>query len=826
MQADGSIIISTDIDDKNALNGLNDIENKIDRIKKSISSMQSKRDPLLEKAKEYGAALDEARAKLEELKSEQAKIDAAMSSGSPAEFIEAYAKQDIIKSQLEAQEATVKSLEKQYDTVDAKVQEYERKLASAAEELEKNRDDAGDLSKRLAQTADNGEKMAEATSRASSFLDKFGRKFKNIALSVAVFSVARKALRSFFSYIGDGLMASESFRASLASLKGSLASAFQPIFTAIAPAIRTLINWLSTAMSYIGAFLSMLFGTTLSASKKAAETLNSQKEALSGVGGAAEDAAKQLAGFDEINKLENTKSAGGGGAGGVSIPEIDFGMTETDKRAEAWAEELKVKLKPIIDDIVDFIVSGLVGLLTAKLTGSGGLGSIAAGVTLAIENINAILSGKYSSASGVGLLKSSISGALIGGGLAYMLGGSLVAGGLIGAVVMIAITEVIANWDELKGMASGFWDTVKGLFTGDEDLKSSGLQKWMKSYFNLDTFDKDSIFAKLGFFDPDVVENARKALEEPGSEAANAFTTAFQDRLSELTSIAFGSEFRKNISDGFSGAWETIKTGFEDGTLFGLQFRQNISNIFSDAWGYISGWFSIAWSNVKNVWSGVTGWFKTNIIDPVSGFFSNLGKSISGWFSLAWTNVKTTWNTVVTWFNEKIITPVKNAFKTATESISGFFSKLWESVSSAVKTAMNAVISAVESVINFLINGLNTTITGINTVIQGAGKLLGQNWSGIGKVSNVKLPRLADGAVIPANREFLAVLGDQKRGTNIEAPLSTIEQAVRNVLGDGGNTGGDIVIRFEGNLAQLGRVLNPVIEQEKRRRGTRLAGAY
>ena len=53
--------------------------------------------------------------------------------------------------------------------------------------------------------------------------------------------------------------------------------------------------------------------------------------------------------------------------------------------------------------------------------------------------------------------------------------------------------------------------------------------------------------------------------------------------------------------------------------------------------------------------------------------------------------------------------------------------------------------------------------------------------------ANPQIPKLAQGAVIPPNREFLAVLGDQKSGTNIEAPLSTIEQALRNVLAEQGN---------------------------------------
>ena len=65
-------------------------------------------------------------------------------------------------------------------------------------------------------------------------------------------------------------------------------------------------------------------------------------------------------------------------------------------------------------------------------------------------------------------------------------------------------------------------------------------------------------------------------------------------------------------------------------------------------------------------------------------------------------------------------------------------------------------------------------------------------------LSSTPIPRLATGAVIPANKEFLAVLGDQKHGTNVEAPLDTIkqaaEEAVLNVFSrigmSGGNMGG------------------------------------
>ena len=69
-----------------------------------------------------------------------------------------------------------------------------------------------------------------------------------------------------------------------------------------------------------------------------------------------------------------------------------------------------------------------------------------------------------------------------------------------------------------------------------------------------------------------------------------------------------------------------------------------------------------------------------------------------------------------------------------------------------------------------------------------------------------KIPQLAKGAVIPPNREFLALLGDQKRGTNIEAPLSTIEQAVSNVLSKSSQTG-PVTIVLQVGTQRLGSVV-------------------
>ncbi len=94
---------------------------------------------------------------------------------------------------------------------------------------------------------------------------------------------------------------------------------------------------------------------------------------------------------------------------------------------------------------------------------------------------------------------------------------------------------------------------------------------------------------------------------------------------------------------------------------------------------------------------------------------------------------------------------------------------------------MNGIITVFESAINGLIAG---AIDLLNGIIRGVNHIPGLNFSEI-EPPRIGLPRLAAGAVIPPNREFMAVLGDQSSGFNIEAPEGLIRQIVREESGGG-----------------------------------------
>ena len=101
------------------------------------------------------------------------------------------------------------------------------------------------------------------------------------------------------------------------------------------------------------------------------------------------------------------------------------------------------------------------------------------------------------------------------------------------------------------------------------------------------------------------------------------------------------------------------------------------------------------------------------------------------------------------------------------------------------ETAFKSAVNNVAGYINSLVNGLKQQLEGLNLP---EGELtVAQLYNSL-KDSNFKIPMLANGGVIPANNPFLAVLGDQKSGVNVEAPVTVIQEAVRNVVNDPGTS--------------------------------------
>lgn len=225
---------------------------------------------------------------------------------------------------------------------------------------------------------------------------------------------------------------------------------------------------------------------------------------------------------------------------------------------------------------------------------------------------------------------------------------------------------------------------------------------------------------------------------------------------------------------------------------------------------------SLNWDTIKtkvsSAFDAVSAWIKTwgllvlGIILVVSGVGLPLGlalikkagynltqaqsplwNTITTKIQEAWNNVKTFWNThIAKYFTAQWWSDL--AKQMGNGLITGF------------ENAVNSIITLFENMINWVVAGLNSISVQIPDWVPnyGGGKF-GVNLPYV-KLGRVSIPRLAQGAVIPPNKEFLAVLGDQKHGTNIETPLQTMIDAFNIALNQRDSGNQTIVLTVDGDV--------------------------
>ena len=165
-------------------------------------------------------------------------------------------------------------------------------------------------------------------------------------------------------------------------------------------------------------------------------------------------------------------------------------------------------------------------------------------------------------------------------------------------------------------------------------------------------------------------------------------------------------------------------------------------------------------------------------------------------------------------------------WRTAWEGVKNIFKGIWDTFAAIIQTPINAAIVIINRAIEGIVKGINSVISALNRIsvtipdwVPGlGGKHFGIN---IPSVKAYQIPMLATGAVIPPNREFLAVLGDQKQGMNIETPLATMIEAFKTALSEGGY-GGDTTVILQLDGREFGRAVVKYGGQEEHRIGVKV----
>lgn len=736
--ADGSVVIATDLDNKTLEKKLSKLTKDIEKLEGTISDSEAKKSPLVQKAEALQAKIRAARAEASQFHKEWV----AGVAGADQKESGALAR----AQQLEAEHAGVVA---QIDKIDAK-------LLPAYEKLEGAKQEAGGLAKQLSESSRHSGALDAATKKAQKSMQKLSLRMREVLRSALIFTLISQSIAAFRNWMGKVIQANDEASAAVARLKGALLTMVQPLLSVVIPAFVMLVNLLTRLVSIVAQVLAALFGSTLGGAAESAEALNAETEALEGVGGAAKKAGKSLASFDEINKLSSGSSGGGGGASGIA-PDFSGVTALADEQLKnilalvkaigagllAWriGKALGLGMKEIlalfvaimgaitmVENLFDAWVNGvswsnLAGALAGLALLAGGLyiafGSVAAGISLIVGGIALLITAfrdAYLNGWNLQNLFMSIAGILAAGLGISLLTGSWIPMLIAGiASILLAVTVAMGQGgvllQGLQMMLQGFLDFFKGIFTGDITMAIGGIQLLC-----------DGLSMAIGA----ILESLKLLL------------LSFLDWLDEQT-------------------------------------NGRLSGIIELAKGFINGFFEF----VKNGAS--------TIVEGIKQVLTGLMEFITGVFTADW-------------------------------------DKAWNGIATMFKGIWNMIVGVVEGAINLLIDGINFLIRSFNKAFAVMRALTGYPPI-LDTFDHVELPRLAQGAVIPPNREFLAVLGDQKSGTNIEAPLSTIEEAVANVLNRrGGAGGGEQTIILECDKVQFAKLVYKLNQSETKRHGVSLVG--
>ena len=259
------------------------------------------------------------------------------------------------------------------------------------------------------------------------------------------------------------------------------------------------------------------------------------------------------------------------------------------------------------------------------------------------------------------------------------------------------------------------------------------------------------------------------------------------------------------VADKLLAAWTDLKDYWENDLGPKLEalheaFRNFWENVLKPLALTIQKTLLNAWKKITKFFNGdgydgvikVSGVFKflwEKVLEPLADFISNtLGVAFEG--------LETIFSGLITFITGVFSVDWANAW----DSVVAAFGNIWDKLVDLVKTPLRKVIS----VVNTIINAINSAIGGIESAftfdipvavpeyMQGGGIGASQytisNWAKFPRIPTINLPFLAKGAVIPPKAPFMAMLGDQKSGNNLEAPEELLRKIVREETRSTGNS--------------------------------------
>lgn len=690
---------------------------------------------------------------------------------------------------------------------------------------------------------DLGVVMTQTALDAYALANGFGKTTKQMTEQEKVALRYRFVLDQLSGASGDFVRTSDSWanqirvlKLNFDSLKATIGQGLINFLTPVVKVINTLLSKLATLANAFKSFSELVMGTKTSdgGTKELAEGYGEVASGIDDYTSATEDATKanekfnnSLSGYDKLNSLSKKDGSPSASLGGVPMGEpVDYGSLAkgTDE-----IEEQKTALDAVKNrflELADLFKQGF------------NLGFVDTDFQSILDNMERIKTALFNIFNSPEV-KAAISRFV--NNFVYSLGQITGALASIGVTIATNITGGIAKY--LEDNTPRIKEYIVNMFDiGSEFMLIAGqLATTLASIFTV--FDSEvgqSITANLiaMVINPfmavtqllaSLVTDLLGGITAPIVENAEEIKTALYGLL-EIVEVVTGSiaGFWTNIGDSFLATYnehikpaiDNVSAGLSELLAVGLElWNEWVQPFIKDTAEKISGLMdkyinpfvskaikfggqiveiiSLVWKKwLVPLWS----WIAQNLI-PV---FTKLASHIVDNFNYVGQQIGVIVNMAMDILNglaEFIAGVLTDDFERAGNGIRDIF-----------KGVINGIIEFFENGINFIVKNLNKLkFTVPDWIPEIGGESIGFN------LSRVSIPRLATGAVIPPNREFLAVLGDQKHGTNIETPLDTMidafKQAIKEMGGVGNNGQMHVTVEIDGRV--LGQTMVDLNNQSK-----------
>ncbi len=625
--------------------------------------------------------------------------------------------------------------------------------------------------------------------------------------------------------VGDAAKIADSFSGrvlqlqfSFNNLKIAIGNALTPIISKIIPPIKELVDWLTVLANKFAQISAVLFGKVVNVNTKTADSAASaaaSTEELAGAtetaGNAAEKAGKQaksaLASFDELNVLaEQDTSSGGSGiadvGSGISskVSAEDIGAdTEISPKLLTSLERLKELLSKIQDYCILNFQSNINEAWQKIKEQLDKFKATMKDVWGDIKTLNEPFI-KYLEGDFTVFLKTFIDtcGVVVSGlldsfnmvfrdiwDIVLFPFAQKLLNTILPFITQLATQSLLTIQTLFNGIKTIFDTVWKGVFVPYLEL---GMKIWSETW--------DLIYAKWKEHGEPIFDSLRQAIEN----AVDLWQIAWEgilkpvfDAFMEQLDWLWEKHLKPLVDNFLEFAATLIECGLQIYNEFIVPlvkwFYEKFQNPISNSLITVIGVISSLVGGVADVVSAVLTSLK-GLIEFITGVFT-------GDWELAW------------------------------QGVSDFFKGIFDGLGGIVKAALNVVIDLVNYMLRAVTDGINFVLKEMNSISFDIPDFLGGGHVGFNfaMVDALKIPKLATGAVIPPNQEFLAVLGDQKSGRNLEAPEDLIRQIMREELAGLGTTdsssGATVILELD--KREIGRVFLPIIKKEESRVGVSLS---